>query len=116
MPDSERTIDDELADCGVAIVGDIDLDLVGKVKAQLESPDIKQRLHRQTELRWDSACGAIVRDFETVSDKPIYIYIYINCPDEIIETETEHHAPVRKAMPEPPICLLSRIPNTLWYL
>jgi hypothetical protein len=76
MPDSERTIDDELTDFSVAIVGDIDLELVGKVKAQLESPDIKQRLHRQTELKWNGACGAIIRDFETVSDKLIYIYIY----------------------------------------
>jgi hypothetical protein len=33
MPDSERTIDDELTDFSVAIVGDIDLELVGKVKA-----------------------------------------------------------------------------------
>jgi hypothetical protein len=74
MSDSERTIDDDLADFGVAIVGDIDLELVGKVKAQLESPDIKQRLHRQTELRWNSACGAIVRDFETVSRKAKNIY------------------------------------------
>jgi len=67
MSDSERTIDDELTDFGVAIVGNIDLELVGKVKAQLESPDVKQRLRRQTELRWNSACAVIVRDFETVS-------------------------------------------------
>ena len=74
MSDSERTIEDELTDFGVAIVGNIDLELVGKVKAQLESPDIKQRHHRQTELRWNSACGAIVRDFETVSENAkIYI-------------------------------------------
>jgi len=70
MSDSERiddkcTIDDELTGFGVAIVGDIDLELIGEVKAQLESPDVKQRHHRQTELRWNSACDAIVRDFET---------------------------------------------------
>ena len=74
MSDSERTVDDELTDFGVAIVGNIDLELVGKVKAQLESPDIKQRHHRQTELRWNSACDAIVWDFETVSEKAKYIY------------------------------------------
>jgi len=74
MPDSERTINDELTDFGVAIVGDIDLELVSKVRAQLESPDVKQRHHRQTELRWNNACSAIVRDFETVSEKAkIYI-------------------------------------------
>ena len=38
-------------DFGVAVVGDIDLELVGKLKVQLESPDIKQRHHRQTEIR-----------------------------------------------------------------
>ena len=65
--DDKRTIDDELTDSGVAILGNIDLELVGTVEAQLEFPDVKQRHHRQTELRWNSACDAIVRDFESVS-------------------------------------------------
>jgi hypothetical protein len=69
MSGSGRTIGDELTDFGVAIVGDIDMELIGKVKAQLESLNIKQRHHRQTELRWNSACDAIVKDFETVSEK-----------------------------------------------
>ena len=110
--DDKRTIDDELTDFGVAVVGNIDLKLVGKVKAQLESPEIKQRHHRQTELRWNSACDAIERDFDTVSERPKYI----SCPNGMIETETEHHTPMRQTMPEPPICLLSQIPDRLWHL
>jgi hypothetical protein len=39
--DDERTIDDELTDFGITIMGNIDLELINKVKAQLESLDIK---------------------------------------------------------------------------
>jgi hypothetical protein len=74
MSGSGRTIGDELTDFGVAIVGDIDLELIGKVNAQLESPNIKQLHHRQTELRWTSACDAVVKDFEAVSEESKNIY------------------------------------------
>jgi hypothetical protein len=108
MSDSGRTIGDELDDFGIAVVGDIDLELVEKVKAHLEPPDVKQRHHRQTELWWNSACGAVVKDFEIVSEKPKYIY----CPDRIIETKTEYYAAVRKAISDRKIYVLSRIPIT----
>jgi hypothetical protein len=76
--DDERIVDDELTDSGIAIVGDVNLELVGKVKAQLEFPDIKKRHHRQTELQWNSVCSAVIRDFETVSEKArIYIPVLI---------------------------------------
>lgn len=104
MSGSERTIDDELTELGVAIVGDINLELIGKAKAQLESPDIKRRHIRQTQLRWDSSCEAIAKDFEAVGETINYMYR----PDENTETKTEHHILVRKAVPEPLVYLLPR--------
>ena len=79
MPESDRTIDNELNEFGVATVGDIDLDLVNQAKAELESPDIEKRHIRQTELRWNNVCDAIVKDFESVSEMPEQIY----CPDRL---------------------------------
>ena len=89
------------------------MELIGKVEAQLESPNIKQRHHRQTELRWNSACDAIVKDFETVSEKCQRGAYYA---DGMIETQTKPYDLAGKKMPESPICLLSRIPNILWHL
>ncbi len=69
MPDSRQTFDDDLSESGVAVVGNIDSELVEKLKAQIASPDVMQRLNRQTELVWNSDCDAVVSDFETVSSQ-----------------------------------------------
>jgi hypothetical protein len=48
--------------------------------------------------------------FDTVSEKgqgDIY------SPNRVIETQTRHYDPVHNNVPEPPICLLSRISNRL---
>lgn len=63
----ERTVDDGLGDFGVATVGKIDSKLVEKVR--VGSLDVKQRGLRQTVLKWNSDCDAVVSDFETVSEK-----------------------------------------------
>ncbi|CZR56629.1 uncharacterized protein PAC_06518 [Phialocephala subalpina] len=63
MSDSGRTADDELSEFGIATVGEIDSELVKKVR--LGSLDVLQRLIRQTKLKWNSDCDAVVRDFET---------------------------------------------------
>ena len=44
---------------GVVKMGNIDAELVGKVITQLELPDVKQRLQRQTDFKWNSACDII---------------------------------------------------------
>jgi hypothetical protein len=72
---NNKCINNKLIDFGVAIVGDINLELVNRVKAQLESLDIKQqRYHQQTKLKWSSAYNTIIRDFETVSKQAKNIY------------------------------------------
>jgi hypothetical protein len=111
MSSSGRTADDELSEFGVATVGEIDSKLVEKVR--LGSLDVLQRLVRQTELKWNSDCDAVVRDFETVSEKGQRGAYYA---DGMIETQTKPYDPARKDMPESPICLLSRISNILWHL
>jgi hypothetical protein len=96
---------------GFATVGKINSKLVEKVRDG--SLDVRQRGIRQTILRWNSDCDAIVSDFETVSEKrPRDVY----CPDAILETQTKHYNLALKNMSESPICLLSRISNILWYL
>jgi hypothetical protein len=42
MSNSVRTVNKELTDFSVAIAGNIDLELAGEVKRQLEALDIKQ--------------------------------------------------------------------------
>jgi hypothetical protein len=67
MPSSGQAFDDDLSESSVAVVGTIDLELVEKLKAQIASPNVKQRLNRQTELVWNTDCDAVVSDFETIS-------------------------------------------------
>ena len=67
MSNNRETTDDALSDIGVAVVGSVDLKLIEKVKSQTRSPDIQHQHYRQTELRWNSDCDAVVEDFETVS-------------------------------------------------
>lgn len=111
MSGSGRTADDELSEFGVATVGEIDSKLVEKVR--LGSLEVLKRLVRQTELKWNSDCDAVVRDFETVSEKGQRGAYYA---DGMIETQTKPYDPSRKNMPESPICLLSRISNILCHL
>ena len=68
MSNNRQTTDDALSDVGVAVVGSVDLKLIEKIKSQTGSPDIQHRRYRQTELRWNSDCDAVVEDFETVSE------------------------------------------------
>ncbi len=75
MPRSGQTFDDDLSESGVAVVGTIDAELVEKLKAQIASPDVKQRLNRQTELMWNSDCDAVVSYFETVSNQYEDMYV-----------------------------------------
>jgi hypothetical protein len=110
MSSSGRTADDELSEFGVATVGEIDSKLVEKVRGSL---DVLKRLVRQTELKWNSDCDAVVRDFETVSEKGQRDACHA---DGMIETQTKPYDLARKNMPESPICLLSRISNILWHL
>lgn len=111
MSDIGRAADDELSEFGVATVGEIDSKLVKK--ARLGSLDVLQRLVRQTELEWNSDCDAVVRDFETVSEKDQRGAYYAN---RTIETQTKPYDLARKNMSKSPICLLSRISNILWHL
>jgi hypothetical protein len=66
MSDS-ASIDDDLGRSGFAVVGKIDSKLIDNVKKHLESPAVKQRHYRQTELNWSSDCDFVVAYFETVS-------------------------------------------------
>jgi hypothetical protein len=73
MSSSGRTIDEELSNSGVAMVGEIDPTLIENLTRAL--PGIQQRQIRQTELKWNSDCDAIVSDFETVSSRgQRYVY------------------------------------------
>jgi hypothetical protein len=65
MSSSGRTIDVELSDSGVAMVGEIDPTLIKNLALAL--PGVHLRQIRQTELKWNSDCEAIVSDFEKVS-------------------------------------------------
>jgi len=60
---SERTIDDEISEFGVATVGTID-----SHKLEVGFLEVKKRYLRQTELKWNTECDAVVSDFETVSE------------------------------------------------
>jgi len=63
---SERTIDEEISEFGVATVGTIDSQLVNKL--EVGSLDVKHRYLRQTELEWNSECDAVESAFQTVSE------------------------------------------------
>jgi hypothetical protein len=67
MSSSGRTIDEELSDSGVTRVGEIDPKLIKNLTLAL--PGVQLRQIRQTELKWNSDCEAIVSDFEKVSSR-----------------------------------------------
>jgi hypothetical protein len=87
MPSSGRAVDDEVSDFGVTTVGTIDSEMVKRVQVLVGSAQVKQRHHRQTELKWNSECDAVVSDFEAVSEKD---QRDLYCPNGMIETQTEH--------------------------
>ncbi|OCK74890.1 hypothetical protein K432DRAFT_271673, partial [Lepidopterella palustris CBS 459.81] len=60
-----ESIDIELSSSGVAMVGQIQQDLIERVKSHLNAPEITQRHHRQTELKWNRDCDAVAFDFES---------------------------------------------------
>jgi hypothetical protein len=73
MSGSGRTIDEELSDSGVAMVGEIDSTSI-EILA-LAKPVLLQRGIRQTVLQWNGDCDAIVSDFEAVSSRgQRYVY------------------------------------------
>jgi hypothetical protein len=108
---SGHTADNKLSKFGVAIIGEIDSKLVEKVR--LGSLEVLKRLVRQTKLKWNSDCDAIIRDFETVSEKGQRGAYYAN---KMIKTQIKPYNPLQKNMPKSPICLLSRISNILCHL
>jgi hypothetical protein len=113
MSGGGRTVDDDISEFGVASVGSIDLKLVAKLKEQLASPDVKQRHHRQTELRWSSDCDTVVNDFETVGGYGPEMYTVLT---ELIETQAENCYLAYENVPEPPTYLFPRISDSLWHL
>lgn len=73
MSSSWLTIDKELSDSGIAMVGEIDSMLI-EILA-LAKPGILLRGIRQTVLEWNGDCDAIINDFEIVSSRgQRYIY------------------------------------------
>jgi len=56
--------DNDLRRSGLVVVGEIDLQLIKNVQVHLQSKAIIRRIHRQTQLKWNPECDAIVTFFE----------------------------------------------------
>lgn len=66
---------DVLKKSGIVVLGNIDPNLVQKVRIHCVSPNTKRsRYQRQTELEWNGDCDAIVEYFETVSHRELAQY------------------------------------------
>lgn len=59
--------DNDLQRSGIVAVGKIDLKLIIALQARLEPKSVARRIHRQTQLNWNSECDAVVAFFEAVS-------------------------------------------------
>lgn len=62
---------DDIKRSGYATVGEIEQSLIRDLKRYVDAPVIEQRHARQTYLKWNSDCEAVLTYFETVSQSRI---------------------------------------------